>query len=83
MFNFFFYRMRQRRRDYLGVLPRDLILLHPSGNITISEFYLKVNTISSEFIPKDSFTETNDIDLWLKVNDKIRQQGNTKDMIFK
>ncbi|GAA5816194.1 Acylpyruvase fahd1, mitochondrial [Mucor flavus] len=37
----------------------------------------------SEFVPKDSFTDTNDIDLWLKVNDKFRQQGNTKDMIFK
>ncbi|KAI7900660.1 uncharacterized protein BX663DRAFT_439052 [Cokeromyces recurvatus] len=37
----------------------------------------------SEFIPKDSFVDTNDIDLWLKVNDTIRQQGNTKDMIFK
>lgn len=37
----------------------------------------------SEFIPKDSFTKTDDIDLWLKVNDEIRQQGNTKDMIFK
>ncbi|KAG2201275.1 uncharacterized protein EV154DRAFT_463227 [Mucor mucedo] len=36
----------------------------------------------SEFIPKDSFTKTDDIDLWLKVNDKFRQQGNTKDMIF-
>ncbi|KAF1798915.1 hypothetical protein V8B55DRAFT_1521237 [Mucor lusitanicus] len=36
----------------------------------------------SEFIPKDSFTDTADIDLWLKVNDTFRQKGNTKDMIF-
>jgi len=40
-------------------------------------------TVASEFIPKDSFTDTADIDLWLKVNDTFRQQGNTKDMIFK
>ncbi|KAG1075936.1 hypothetical protein G6F42_025567 [Rhizopus arrhizus] len=58
----------QRRRVCLGVLQRDSIHFHPS--------------VASEFIPKDSFTDTADIDLWLKVNDTFRQQGNTKDMIF-
>ncbi|CAO3701012.1 unnamed protein product [Rhizopus stolonifer] len=36
----------------------------------------------SEFIPKESIPDTGNVDLWLKVNDKFRQQGNTKDMIF-
>lgn len=37
----------------------------------------------SEFIPKESIPDTGNVDLWLKVNDKFRQQGNTKDMIFR
>ncbi|KAG0748946.1 hypothetical protein G6F57_010558 [Rhizopus arrhizus] len=36
----------------------------------------------SEFIPKESIGDTGNVDLWLKVNDRFRQQGNTKDMIF-
>ncbi|KAI8987548.1 hypothetical protein BDF20DRAFT_910142 [Mycotypha africana] len=36
----------------------------------------------SEFIPKDNFADVQDVDLWLKVNGQIRQQGNTRDMIF-
>ncbi|KAI8876928.1 hypothetical protein K501DRAFT_231194 [Backusella circina FSU 941] len=36
----------------------------------------------SEFIPKESIPDPSNVDLWLKVNDTFRQQGNTKDMIF-
>ena len=36
----------------------------------------------SAFIPKDSIPNPQDIDLWLKVNGEMRQDGNTKDMIF-
>jgi 2-keto-4-pentenoate hydratase/2-oxohepta-3-ene-1,7-dioic acid hydratase in catechol pathway len=37
----------------------------------------------SEFIPKESIPDPSNVDLWLKVNDTFRQQGNTKDMIFR
>ncbi|KAL0089401.1 hypothetical protein J3Q64DRAFT_1728428 [Phycomyces blakesleeanus] len=37
----------------------------------------------SDFIPKDSIPDASNVDLWLKVNGKFTQQGNTKDMIFK
>ncbi|ORZ02735.1 hypothetical protein BCR43DRAFT_21632 [Syncephalastrum racemosum] len=36
----------------------------------------------SDFIPKESIPDPSNVDLWLKVNDAFRQQGNTKDMIF-
>ncbi|CEI93048.1 Putative Acylpyruvate hydrolase [Rhizopus microsporus] len=36
----------------------------------------------SEFISKEQIPDAHNVDLWLKVNDKFRQQGNTKDMIF-
>ncbi|KAI8142717.1 hypothetical protein BJV82DRAFT_614029 [Fennellomyces sp. T-0311] len=36
----------------------------------------------SEFIPKESIADPSNVDLWLKVNDAFRQNGNTKDMIF-
>ncbi|CAO3674956.1 hypothetical protein G6F70_001334 [Rhizopus microsporus] len=36
----------------------------------------------SEFVPKEQIPDAHNVDLWLKVNDKFRQQGNTKDMIF-
>lgn len=81
--------MRQRRRAYLGAQQRDLILSHPSGKkkavirVRNKVKNRNIKPLKSEFVPKDSFTDTNDIDLWLKVNDKFRQQGNTKDMIFK
>lgn len=37
----------------------------------------------SEFVPKEQIPDAHNVDLWLKVNDKFRQQGNTKDMIFR
>ncbi|KAI9311416.1 hypothetical protein BX666DRAFT_1868146 [Dichotomocladium elegans] len=37
----------------------------------------------SEFIPKESIPDPSNVDLWLKVNDAFRQNGNTKDMIFR
>ncbi|KAI9278843.1 hypothetical protein BDA99DRAFT_16928 [Phascolomyces articulosus] len=36
----------------------------------------------SEFIPKEKITDPSNVDLWLKVNDTFRQNGNTRDMIF-
>ncbi|KAG0172987.1 hypothetical protein DFQ28_009540 [Apophysomyces sp. BC1034] len=36
----------------------------------------------SNFIAKESIPDASNVDLWLKVNDTFRQQGNTKDMIF-
>lgn len=37
----------------------------------------------SDFIPLDNIPDPQNIDLWLKVNGQMRQNGNTKDMIFK
>lgn len=37
----------------------------------------------SEFVSKEQIPDAHNVDLWLKVNDKFRQQGNTKDMIFR
>lgn len=80
-------RMRLKRRVCLGVLLKDSILSLPSGKVVyISQREEKSYShiyIQSEFIPKDSFTDSSDVDLWLKVNDTFRQKGNTKDMIFK
>jgi len=36
----------------------------------------------SDFVPKDAVKNPQDLNLWCKVNGNIRQQGNTKDMIF-
>jgi len=37
---------------------------------------------ASKFISKDKVSNPDDIDLWLKVDDKLRQKGSTKDMLF-
>jgi 2-keto-4-pentenoate hydratase/2-oxohepta-3-ene-1,7-dioic acid hydratase in catechol pathway len=67
-----------------------LILSHPSGEFIYKNacFTRKKKTILnfkklSEFIPKESIPDPSNVDLWLKVNDTFRQQGNTKDMIFR
>ncbi|CAO3588109.1 unnamed protein product [Absidia cylindrospora] len=36
----------------------------------------------SEMIPKEKISDPSNVNLWLKVNDAFRQNGNTKDMIF-
>lgn len=36
----------------------------------------------SRFLSKDEIKNANSVDLWLKVNDQLRQEGNTRDMIF-
>ncbi|XP_048745386.2 acylpyruvase FAHD1, mitochondrial-like isoform X2 [Ostrea edulis] len=36
----------------------------------------------SEFIPKEKVKDYSDIELWLKVNDVIKQRSSTSDMIF-
>ncbi|XP_074640526.1 oxaloacetate decarboxylase, mitochondrial-like [Tubulanus polymorphus] len=36
----------------------------------------------SGFIPKTTLPDPMNVHLWLKVNDEMRQDGNTKDMIF-
>ncbi|XP_028751661.1 probable acylpyruvase FAHD1, mitochondrial [Neltuma alba] len=37
----------------------------------------------SSVLPKTAVPDPHDIELWLKVDDEIRQKGSTKDMIFK
>lgn len=36
----------------------------------------------SSFIPKHEIPDPHNVNLWLKVNNEVRQQGNTRDMIF-
>lgn len=36
----------------------------------------------SRFLNKDEIKNPNSVGLWLKVNDQLRQEGNTSDMIF-
>ncbi|WFD45837.1 acylpyruvate hydrolase [Malassezia furfur] len=36
----------------------------------------------STFVPKDAIADPSNVNLWLKVNDELRQNGNTQDMIF-
>ena len=36
----------------------------------------------SEFIDKDKIQSPENLNLWLKVNDKVKQNGSTSDMIF-
>ncbi|WFC93773.1 acylpyruvate hydrolase [Malassezia brasiliensis] len=36
----------------------------------------------SAFVPKDAIADPSNVNLWLKVNDELRQNGNTQDMIF-
>ena len=35
-----------------------------------------------DFIEKDKLGNPRDVNLWLKVNEEVKQNGNTKDMIF-
>jgi acylpyruvate hydrolase len=35
------------------------------------------------FIPKEAIADPNSLELWCKVNGDMRQNGNTKDMVFK
>ncbi|KDQ19763.1 hypothetical protein BOTBODRAFT_169823 [Botryobasidium botryosum FD-172 SS1] len=37
----------------------------------------------SSFIPKESISDPHNINLWLKINDTFKQNGNTTDMIFR
>jgi len=36
-----------------------------------------------QFLPKESISDPNSLQLWCKVNGDLRQNGNTKDMVFK
>ncbi|WFC98415.1 hypothetical protein MYAM1_001142 [Malassezia yamatoensis] len=36
----------------------------------------------SEFVPKKLIQDPSDVQLWLKINDQLKQNGNTQDMIF-
>ncbi|WFD42500.1 acylpyruvate hydrolase [Malassezia psittaci] len=36
----------------------------------------------SDFVPKKLIQDSSDVELWLKVNDQLKQNGNTQDMIF-
>ncbi|TYZ69371.1 hypothetical protein PybrP1_005633 [[Pythium] brassicae (nom. inval.)] len=37
----------------------------------------------SDFIPKEAVADPHNLDLWLKVDDELRQDGNTSDMVHK
>lgn len=37
----------------------------------------------SAYVSKNTIYDHQDVDLWLKVNGKLRQKGNTRDMVFK
>ena len=37
----------------------------------------------SEFIPKDKLPDPHNVQLWLKTDSVLKQDGNTKDMIFR
>lgn len=41
------------------------------------------STPVSDFIPSSKINDPHNLPLWLKVNGKLCQQGNTKDLIFK
>lgn len=36
----------------------------------------------SAFVPKDQIPDPSNENLWLKVNEELKQSGNTQDMIF-
>ncbi|CAG8688529.1 2923_t:CDS:2, partial [Dentiscutata heterogama] len=36
-----------------------------------------------DFIPKDLIRDPSSVNLWLKVNNQMKQNGSTKDMVFK
>ena len=36
----------------------------------------------SDFIPVNNIPDPHNVNLWCKVNGEVRQEGNTKDMIF-
>ena len=36
----------------------------------------------SDFIPVENIPDPHNVNLWCKVNGELRQDGNTKDMIF-
>ena len=43
---------------------------------------LNLISIYSAYIPASNLTDPSGVDIWCKVNDEIRQKGNTRDMIF-
>jgi 2-keto-4-pentenoate hydratase/2-oxohepta-3-ene-1,7-dioic acid hydratase in catechol pathway len=52
-------------------------LLHPM-HLTFLD-----DSCSIEQIPKSDVANPDDLELWLKVDDELRQKGSTSDMIFK
>lgn len=40
------------------------------------------SAVISEFVPKERFADVQNINFRLDINDQIRQQGNTRDMLF-
>jgi acylpyruvate hydrolase len=39
--------------------------------------------IAGQVIPKEKLSDPSNVELWLKVDGKLRQKGNTNQMIFK
>ncbi len=70
--------------DCHGRLQKDMIRSHPLGmSITITFFKLCLIYIDSDFIDKSMVPDPHQLELVCKVNGTVRQQGTTKDMIFK
>jgi len=58
---------KQKTKDCLGYLPRDLIVSAP---------------LSDKFIPVSEFKDLSDINFKLEIDGVLKQQGNTSLMLF-
>ncbi|CAL4928218.1 unnamed protein product [Urochloa decumbens] len=54
----------------------------PISAVTLAKGYDTFTPISA-LIPKSAVTNPDDLELWLKVDDELRQKGSTNDMLFK
>uniref|UniRef100_M8C6E6 Fumarylacetoacetate hydrolase domain-containing protein 1 n=1 Tax=Aegilops tauschii TaxID=37682 RepID=M8C6E6_AEGTA len=51
--------------------------------LCIFHFLVALETQKTEKVPKSAVPNPDDLELWLKVDDELRQKGPTSDMIFK
>lgn len=81
-------KFAHRYYDYIGMgidfTARDLQqnLKQKGLPWEISKAFDSSAAISKTFIHKDKFTDINNLNFSLLINNEIKQQGNTKDMIF-
>ena len=41
------------------------------------------STLVGDFVPQDNIKDPDNINMWLKLNDKLVNEGNTNDMVYK